>query len=48
MRQSITNESMKKIDEIEAERNIIKRKEIGNKNFKSILENFNQLNNKDG
>ncbi len=48
MRQSITNESMKKIDEIEVERNIMERKEIGNKNFKSILENFNQLNNKDG
>lgn len=44
MRQTITKESLKKLDEIE-EANLRKeRKVIKNKNFKKVLENFTNLN----
>lgn len=48
MRQSITSQSLKKIDEIEKEQRLERRKRVSNRNFKKIIENFNQLKNKGG
>lgn len=47
MRQTITKESLKKLDEIEEENLREERKETNNKNFKKVLENFTNLNFKD-
>ena len=47
MRQTITKESLKKLDEIEEENLRNERKETNNKNFKKVLENFTNLNFKD-
>jgi len=44
MRQTITKESLKKLDEIEEENLRKERKETNNKNFKKVLENFTNLN----
>lgn len=46
MRQNITNESLKKIDEIEQENKRTERKEKNKKSFKKVIENFNKLNDK--
>ncbi len=46
MRQTITNESLKKIDEIEQENKRIERKEKNKKSFKKVVENFIKLRNK--
>ena len=47
MRQTITKESLKKLDEIEEENARKERKIIKNKNFKKVLENFTNINYKD-
>lgn len=44
MRQTITKESLKKLDEIEEENLRKERKIVKNKNFKKVLENFTNLN----
>ena len=46
MRQSITNESLKKIDEIEIENKRVERKERNKKSFKKVVENFIKLKDK--
>ena len=46
MRQTITNESLKKIDEIEQENIRQERKEKNKKSFKKVIENFIKLRNK--
>lgn len=46
MRQTITNESLKKIDEIEAENKRKERKEKNQKSFKKVVENFIKLKDK--
>lgn len=43
MRQTITNESLKKIDEIEQENKRIERKEKNKKSFKKVIENYIKL-----
>ena len=43
MRQTITRESLKKIDEIEEEKTRKERKKKNNKNFKKIVENYSKL-----
>ena len=47
MRQTITKESLKKLDEIEAENVRKERKIRNNKNFKKVIENFTNLTFKD-
>lgn len=44
MRQTITKESLKKLDEIEQENERKERKIRNNKNFKKVIENFTNLN----
>lgn len=48
MRQAITKESLKKIEEIEEENERMERKIRKNINFKKTLENLTNVNNKDG
>ncbi len=48
MRQSITKQSLKKIDEIETEEKMEIRKEKNNESFKKVIDNFIKLTSKEG
>ena len=48
MRQMLTKESLKKIDEIEEQQKMEERKEINDKSFKKVIENFIKLKDKEG
>ncbi len=47
MRQRITSDSLKKIDEIEEEKDLQNRKKIKNMNFKKVVENFVKIKSKE-
>ena len=47
MRQRITSDSLKKIDELEEEKNLQEKKTIKNKEFKKVVENFVKIRNKE-
>ena len=47
MRQRITSDSLKKIDELEEEKKLQEKKQIKNKNFKKVVENFVKIKSKE-
>ena len=47
MRQQVTSDSLKKIEEIEEENKLEERKKIKNKNFKKVVENFVKIKTKE-